>query len=162
MSRKRESARRNDPSPDPAAFRQLMEEGCTVLRLHAATRLGMQAYNAFIAEVDLTMPQFATLASLYQEDGLSVTALAQLIGVDSTTLTRNLRLLEKRNLISQGTPADDRRRRVVRLTPEGRRLFARALPLWQKAQAALTKKLGAAQTAALHQQLSQTIEKLRS
>lgn len=154
-------ARKTDPVLDSAAFRQLMEEGCTVLRLHTATRLGMQAYNAFIAEVDLTMPQFATLASLCEEDGLSVTALAQLIGVDSTTLTRNLRLLEKRNLISQGTAAEDRRRRVVRLTPEGRRLFARALPLWQKAQAALTKKLGAAQTATLHQQLSQTIEKLR-
>ncbi len=154
--------KRSDLSPDPAAFRQLMEEGCTVLRLHAATRLGMQAYHAFIAELDLTMPQFATLASLCQEDGLSVTALAQLIGVDSTTLTRNLRLLEQRGLVSQGTATDDRRRRVVRLTTEGRRLFARALPLWQKAQAALTKKLGAAQTAALHQHLSQTIEKLRT
>ncbi len=155
MSRKRES------QPDPAAFRQLMEDGCTVLRLHAATRLGMQAYNAFMAEIDLTMPQFATLASLCQQDGLSVTELAQLIGVDSTTLTRNLRLLEKRGLVSQHTASDDRRRRVLRLTAEGRRLFVRALPLWQQAQAALTKKLGPAQTAALHQQLSQTIEKLR-
>lgn len=153
--------RKREPQPDPAAFSQLMEEGCTVLRLHAATRLGMQAYNAFMAEIDLTMPQFATLASLCQEDGLSVTELAQLIGVDSTTLTRNLRLLEQRGLISQHTASDDRRRRVLRLTAEGRRLFVRALPLWQKAQAALTKKLGPAQTAALHQQLSQTIEKLR-
>lgn len=161
MSRQREPSRRSD-IPDPAAFRELTDEGCTVLRLHAATRLGMQAYNAFMAEVDLTMPQFATLASLCQEDGLSVTALAQLIGVDSTTLTRNLRLLERRGLIAQGTAAEDRRRRIVRLTAEGRRLFARALPLWQKAQAALTKKLGAAQTAALHQQLSQAIEKLRT
>lgn len=155
MSRKREF------QPDPAAFRQLMEEGCTVLRLHAATRLGMQAYNAFMAEIDLTMPQFATLASLCQEDGLSVTELAQLIGVDSTTLTRNLRLLEKRGLVSQHTASDDRRRRLLRLTAEGRRLFVRALPLWQQAQAALTKKLGPSQTTALHQQLSQTIEKLR-
>jgi DNA-binding MarR family transcriptional regulator len=160
MSRKRD-VRRSD-LPDPVAFRQLMEEGCTVLRLHAATRLGMQAYNAFMAEVDLTMPQFATLASLCQTDGLTVTALAQLIGVDSTTLTRNLRLLEQRNLIVQAAAADDRRRRIVRLTADGRRLFVRALPLWQKAQAALTRKLGAAQTATLHQQLSQTIEKLRT
>ncbi|MEK9968588.1 MAG: MarR family winged helix-turn-helix transcriptional regulator [Ferrovibrio sp.] len=161
MSRKREAARRGD-LPDPAAFHQLMQDGCTVLRLHAATRLGMQAYAAVMAEVDLTMPQFATLASLCQQDGLSVTALAQLVGVDSTTLTRNLRLLEQRGLVVQDIAADDRRRRVLRLTADGRRLFARALPLWQKAQAALTRKLGAAQAAALHQQLGQTIEKLRN
>jgi hypothetical protein len=65
-------ARKRSDTPDSAAFRQLMEEGCIVLRLHAATRLGMQAYGAAMAEVDLTMPQFATLASLTQEDGLSV------------------------------------------------------------------------------------------
>lgn len=154
-------ARKTDPVLESAAFRQLMEEGCTVLRLHAATRLSMQAYNAFMAEVDLTMPQFATLASLYQEDGLSMAALAQLIGVDATTLTRNLRLLERRGLVLQDTAADDRRRRVVRLTPEGRRLFLRAVPLWQKAQAALKKRLGVTQTEALHKQLTQVVEKLR-
>jgi DNA-binding MarR family transcriptional regulator len=154
-------SRKRSDTPDPAAFRQLVEEGCTVLRLHAATRLSMQAYNGFMAEVDLTMPQFATLASLYQEDGLSVSALAQLIGVDSTTLTRNLRLLEQRGLITQGTAAQDRRRRVVRLTPDGRKLFVRAVPLWQKAQAALKKRLGVAQIEVLHKQLTQVIEKLR-
>ncbi|MFN3401128.1 MAG: MarR family winged helix-turn-helix transcriptional regulator, partial [Ferrovibrio sp.] len=132
------------------------------LRLHAATRLSMQAYNGFMAEVDLTMPQFATLASLYQEEaGLSVTELAQLIGVDSTTLTRNLRLLERRALVLQDIAADDRRRRVVRLTPEGRKLFVRAVPLWYKAQAALKKRLGVTQIEALHKQLTQVVEKLR-
>jgi DNA-binding MarR family transcriptional regulator len=152
--------KRSDPS-DSAAFRQLTEEGCIVLRLHAATRLGMQAYGAVMAEVDLTMPQFATLASLSQEDGLSVTALAQLVGVDATTLTRNLRLMEQRGLVSQGTAAADRRRRVVRITADGRRLFAKALPLWQKAQAALVKRLGVAQTEALHKQLAHAVDRLR-
>jgi len=154
-------ARKPDPVLDSAAFRQLMEEGCTVLRLHAATRLSMQAYNGLMAEVDLTMPQFATLASLYREDGLSVTELAHLVGVDSTTLTRNLRLLERRALVLQVTAADDRRRRVVRLTPEGRKLFVRAVPVWQKAQAALKKRVGVSQVEALHKQLTQVIEKLR-
>jgi DNA-binding MarR family transcriptional regulator len=155
-------ARKTDPVLESAAFRQLMDEGCIVLRLHAATRLSMQAYNGFMAEVDLTMPQFATLASLYQEEaGLSVTELAQLIGVDSTTLTRNLRLLERRVLVLQDIAPDDRRRRVVRLTPEGRKLFVRAVPLWQKAQAALKKRLGVAQIETLHKQLTQVIEKLR-
>lgn len=155
-------ARKTDPVLESAAFRQLMEEGCTVLRLHAATRLSMQAYNGIMAEVDLTMPQFATLASLYQEEaGLSVTELAQLIGVDSTTLTRNLRLLERRALVLQDIAPDDRRRRVVRLTPEGRKLFVRAVPLWHKAQAALKKRLGVAQIETLHKQLTQVVEKLR-
>lgn len=157
--------RKRSDQIDPAAFRQLMEQGCTVLRLHAATRLGMQAYGALMSEVDLTMPQFATLASLCREDaqkdGLSITALAQLVGVDATTLTRNLRPLERRGLIVQGTAAEDRRRRVVRLTAEGRRLFARALPLWQKAQAALTKRLGVTQAEALHKQLAHAVERLR-
>src|SRR3546814_10055694 len=57
---------------------------------------------------------------------------------------RNLRLLEQRGLIQQAVSPEDRRRRVIRLTTEGKRTFLKALPLWQKAQAALSEKIGRA------------------
>ncbi|HLT76559.1 MAG TPA: MarR family winged helix-turn-helix transcriptional regulator [Ferrovibrio sp.] len=152
---------RRRPDPADAAFRQLTEEGCTLQRLHAANRLAGQVYAGYFAETGLTAPQFGTLAFLYRDGSHAVGELAALLDSDQTTITRNLRLLEQRGLVRQAVAPEDRRRRVIRLTPEGRRAFQKALPLWQKAQAALTEILGRAQTAAFNRQLDEAMARLR-
>lgn len=131
------------------------------MRLQAASRLGMQFYAEYLAETGLTGPQFATLAYLSRDGSHSVGSLAELLHTDQTTLTRNLRLLEQRRLVVQAVAPEDRRRKVIRLTGEGRQLFRKALPLWQKAQAELTRRLGQAQTAQLNRQLDQAMPRLR-
>lgn len=145
-----------------AAFKQLNEEGCTVMRLHMAARLGQQLYAEYLAQTGLTGPQFGTLAFLYRDEVHAVNELAVLLGADPTTMTRNLRLMEQRGLITQAPAARDRRRREVRLTAEGRRVFQKALPLWQKAQAALTERLGRVQTADLNRRLDEVLPRLHA
>ncbi|HEX6956751.1 MAG TPA: MarR family winged helix-turn-helix transcriptional regulator [Ferrovibrio sp.] len=151
--------KRSDPAD--AAFRQLNEEGCTVMRLHMAARLGQQLYGEYMAEAGLTSPQFGTLAFLYRDGVHAVSELAVLLGIDPTTLTRNLRLMEQRGLITQAPAAQDRRRREIRLTAEGHRVFRKALPLWQKAQATLAERLGQLQVADLNRRLDDALPRLR-
>ncbi len=152
---------RKRPDPADIAFRQLTEEGCTLQRLHAANRLAAQVYAGYFAETGLSAPQFGTLAYLHRDGSHTVGELAALLDTDQTTLTRNLRLLEQRGLTQQAVSPEDRRRRVIRLTAEGRRVFLKALPSWQKAQAALTDILGRAQTASFNRQLDEAMARLR-
>lgn len=143
------------------AFQQLLDQGCTVLRLQNTARVAAQLYAGYYAEVDLTAAQFGTLAYLYRDGVHSVGTLADAVHTDQTTLTRNLRLLEKRGLISQAVSAADRRRRDIRLTPDGRRLFQKAVLVWQRAQAALTEKIGKTQTAELHRRLDEILPRIK-
>jgi DNA-binding MarR family transcriptional regulator len=152
--------KRSDPAD--LAFQQLCDLGCTGMRLQAVTRLAMQIYSEFLADTGLSSAQFATLAYLSRDGSQSIGHLAELLDTDQTTLTRNLRLMEQRKLIAQSVSATDRRRKVIRLTPEGHRLFRKALPLWQKAQAELARRLGHAQTAQLNRQLDLAMPRLRT
>lgn len=73
---------------------------------------------------------------------MSITQLAEQAVMDRTTLARNLDLLEREGLV-RIQPGEDGRVREVTLTGAGRGKLAAALPLWEKAQAQVTKKLGA-------------------
>lgn len=143
------------------AFQQLLDQGCTLLRLQNAARVAAQLYAGYYTELDLTAAQFGTLAYLYRDGVHSVGTLADAVHTDQTTLTRNLRLLEKRGLISQTVAADDRRRRDIRLTPDGKRLLQKALLQWQQAQAALTEKIGRTQTADLNRRLDEILRRIK-
>jgi len=70
-----------------------------------------------------------------------MTTLADALAMDRTTLTRNLRPLERRGLV-RVTTGDDRRVRIVTLTTRGRTALADALPLWKKAQAQVAEAFG--------------------
>ena len=63
------------------------------------------------------------------------------MGMDRSTLTRNLRPLERDGLVKLGIEGW-RRSRTVEITKKGRSRLKDALPLWEKAQAALRRKLG--------------------
>jgi len=68
--------------------------------------------------------------------------LADAVGADRTTLTRGLQRLERDGLVAVEEGGDDRRERIVALTPAGARKFATALPLWRIAQANTVARLG--------------------
>ena len=81
-----------------------------------------------------------------------MTELAELMAMDRTTLTRNLRPLEKEALAAV-TPGADRRTRSVALTAAGRSRLEQALPAWRQAQAYMAEQLGAAQWRSLRRML---------
>lgn len=61
--------------------------------------------------------------------------------MDRTTLTRNLKPLERENWL-KSEPGQDQRTRVISLTDNGEAVLAKALPLWKQAQSSVEKMLG--------------------
>ena len=75
------------------------------------------------------------MMSLNRPEPPSLGTVASFLAMDRTTLTAALKPLERRGLVKLTADADDRRRRLVALTPKGRTVLARAIPLWQRAHA---------------------------
>ena len=80
--------------------------------------------------------------------------------IDRTTLTRNLRVLEKDGLI-ESVPGADQRTHPVRLSKKGERALNRALPYWEQAQSRIVAGLGEQKFRALLKDLSTLAELAR-
>jgi DNA-binding MarR family transcriptional regulator len=133
---------------------------CTCLRLRRTARRVTQIYDQMLEPAGLTLAQFSLIAHLYAGEGLSVGDLAEALDTDPTTLTRNLKPLIERRLVSVRQDEEDRRRRAIVLTPAGRGLLPVAYPLWRKAQAHMLRLLGESQTAQLNKTLDRSLGRL--
>ena len=98
-----------------------------------------RSYEEFLRPLGLKVTQFILLIALEQGRAGSTTELADLLGMERTTLIRNFQLLERQTLIKTRI---DKGRRKAELTAEGRALLDRALPLWGEAQSKLVGRLG--------------------
>lgn len=125
--------------PQPILPDQVGRE-CVMFRVRLTARAVTKHYEDALRPCGLKGPQFSLLVSLSADPGLSATELAHRMGIDRTTLVRNLDLLERDGLIA--TSLDGRARRKT-LTRKGAGVLAEALPLWRAAQDALIGKLGA-------------------
>jgi DNA-binding MarR family transcriptional regulator len=120
--------------------------------LRRTARRLTQAYDQALRPSGLRLTQYSVLANLTRRGGLSITDLAELLAMERTTLTRNLRPLERAGWVRVG-PGPDRRSRAVEITPAGRRVFDQALPLWREAERAFRRRLGRDRAAALSRML---------
>jgi DNA-binding MarR family transcriptional regulator len=89
----------------------------------------------------LHVAQFTLLQALNQASEISQKRLAELLEIDSTTLTRTLALLRRKGWLHSEAGADRRELRLS-LTAAGKREYKRALPYWQSAQKGLEQALG--------------------
>ncbi len=113
---------------------------CLCSGLRRAARAMTQHYGRHLRPFGLQGPQFTVLVVLGQTGPLPMSRLAQRLGLERTTLTRNLRLLAAKHWVTVDE-TEDRRVRVVSLTDKGRAAARRALPAWREAQAAAKRKL---------------------
>jgi len=116
-------------------------ENCVCHRTRMAARAVTRLYDDALRPVGLRATQLAVLVAVGGDDVVSITALAKFMGMDRSTLTRNLTPLERESLIQVGIEGW-RRSRTVEITKKGRSRLREALPLWEKAQEALRRKLG--------------------
>jgi DNA-binding MarR family transcriptional regulator len=129
---------------------------CTCFNLRKATRAVTQLYDEFLRPSGLRATQFSLLMLIRGLGPLRITELAEEAVMDRTTLKRNLELLQREGLVHIASGEDARVREVSLTAAAGSRL-ARALPLWQRAQAHLTKELGAGRTDRMLADLSAAI-----
>src|ERR1700737_4970879 len=104
---------------------------CTCSQARRFARKLSSLYDALLSPEDLTITQYSLLANIERAGQLSHAVLAEKVGMDRTTLTRNLRPLTRAKWVTAETGED---RRQHQLTPAGRRKLVRSSPLWEEAQ----------------------------
>jgi DNA-binding MarR family transcriptional regulator len=116
---------------------------CACANLRRAARIVTQRYDQQLQPAGIKATQFTLLQALTRTGGISQGNLGELLGLDSTTLTRTLALLRRKGWI-QTKPGQDRREVRLTLTAEGKRKYLSALHYWQSAQRQLRRVLSEA------------------
>ena len=114
---------------------------CVCLGIRKAARLVTKRYDDAFRPLNITSGQFSILAAMLRDDPAPLGALADALGMDRTTLTRNLKPLIASGLVAEAEDEADRRVRGLLLTAAGRDLMIRALDVWEKVQDATLARL---------------------
>ncbi|MDT4870305.1 HpaR: homoprotocatechuate degradation operon regulator, HpaR [compost metagenome] len=96
----------------------------------------------------MNVAQYSLLKHLARLDQPSITSLAEAMGLDRSTLGRNLKVLEAKGLV-QLDGGEDQRNRLVSLTPAGRLVLEQALQAWEQVQQDMGQRIGPEKRAAL-------------
>src|ERR1700732_3127554 len=116
-------------------------DSCAGWNSRLAARRITQFLDREIQELGLSVAQLGLMAQIAIISDDTLGALAQRMGLDQSTLSRNLRTLEGGGLIEIAVVETDLRRRAVWLTETGARRLEAAIPVWRKAHARLAKLL---------------------
>jgi DNA-binding MarR family transcriptional regulator len=116
-------------------------QSCAVFNLRKASRALTQFYETALRPSGLRVTQFTLMVAVNLLGAITISRLAETMVMDRTTLSRNLKLLEKKGFIKI-IPGEDRRERVAVLTQLGREALGKALPLWDATQSEIVDGLG--------------------
>lgn len=108
-----------------------VRDTCLCLHVQRAARALARRFDEGLRPVGLTNGQFSLMMSLNRAEPPGMASVAALLGMDRTTLTAALKPLRRRGLLKITARRADRRGRVAVLTPKGRRLLVRAVPVWR-------------------------------
>jgi len=139
--------------------RKLCEEaaaGCLYAHTRRASRALGQLYEGSLKESGLRGGQLPVLITLALAGPSTISQLGSYLVMDRTTLTRNLKPIQREGLVAI-KPGEDRRTRIVSLTNKGYRTLSRALPLWKKNHDQVIKKMGKKKSETLVTQLSSVV-----
>ena len=114
---------------------------CASFNFRKTARAVTRLYDVALQESGIRSTQFAILVAIAKKHPISMGALGELLVIDSTTLTRSLRLLQKAGLVTISNRAA-KRQRFLSLTNRGENTLARAVPLWRKAQERFEATIG--------------------
>ena len=128
--------------------RFMIRTPCACVRVRRGTRALTDLYDRALSPAGLKITQFSVLRTVQRLGPVSISALAEEMALDRSTLGRNLLVLKRRGLVRL-QDGDDLRAWSVELTPRATRLIEHALPGWEAAQEKVRRALGAAGVAAL-------------
>lgn len=114
---------------------------CVAGRVLRAARLITRHYDDALRPTGLTITQFGLLHVIGRYEPESISRVAELMNLDRTSLSRNLKPLEKAGFVHRGNEGSQRKRRVL-LTTLGLKKLEEARPYWKAAQARMEDVLG--------------------
>jgi DNA-binding MarR family transcriptional regulator len=118
-----------------------VRDTCLCLFIQRAARAVARRFDEALRPLGLTNGQFSLLMSLNRPQPPTIANVAALLAMDRTTLTANLKPLQRRGLIAVTIDPADRRSRRLRLTAAGRALLVAAVPVWRRNHKAIERLL---------------------
>ena len=115
----------------PLTVTHEVRDRCLCLHLQRAARAIARRFDEALRPVGLTNGQYSLLVSLNRPHPPKISDVAHLLAMDRTTLTANLKPLERRGLLTIAPDPADRRSRRLALTDAGRDLLVQAVPIWR-------------------------------
>lgn len=116
-------------------------DSCTCSELRRAARAVTLLYDNAFRSSGLLSTQLGVLHVIYKSDSIRISHLAKELGMDRTTLTRNLSVLQRQGFIKISSGKDNRTR-IVTITNKGRTTIAKAIPLWNDVQNKVKEQMG--------------------
>ncbi len=120
----------------------LVRDTCLCLHAQRAARALARRFDDALRPLGLTSGQFSLMMSLNRPEPPGMGSVASLLAMDRTTLTAALKPLQRRGLVEVAIAPADRRGRLLTLTPAGRALLSRALPVWEQTHGVVEGLLG--------------------
>ncbi len=114
---------------------------CYCILLRRASRRVTSLYDDALAPIGINLAQFSLLRNIQRAEPISLTDLGQRTELDRSTVSRNVKVLEKMELVVMAN-SQDQRETAVGLSDKGRQILAEGAPLWDGVQAAIEAKLG--------------------
>jgi DNA-binding MarR family transcriptional regulator len=118
-----------------------VRDNCLCLHVQRAARALARHFDEAFKPLGITHGQYSLLNSLNRPQPASMTSVATLLAMDRTTLTANLKVLERKGLVTIATNKEDKRSRLLSLTASGKALLKEAAPIWKKEHAAVERLL---------------------
>ncbi len=118
-----------------------VRDTCLCLHVQRAARALARRFDEALRPLALTQGQFSLLMSLNRPQPPGIGEVSALLAMDRTTVTANVKPLERRGLVRVRVNPDDRRNRRLELTAAGRALLAAAAPIWKRTHAATERRL---------------------
>jgi DNA-binding MarR family transcriptional regulator len=137
-----------------------VSESCVCLHARMTARAVTRAYDKALAPLGLEATQFTLLAAIMANPEKSITALADKLALERSSLSRNLKLLQTRGLIAPAGHGG--RAAAFGVTAAGADLLAEALPLWSKVQRKSETAMGAVTWSVTRETLRQLRRSLRT
>src|SRR5580658_8041641 len=131
----------------------ILVRDCLCLHVQRAARALARRFDDALRPLGLTNGQFSLLMSLNRPQAPGMAAVASLLAMDRTTLTAALKPLQRRGLVKVAPDPKDRRGRLLTLTAKGRKLLARAVPVWKSTHLAVERLMGDAEPDRLRKNL---------
>ena len=116
-------------------------DSCTCSELRRAARAVTLLYDNAFRSSGLLSTQLGVLHVIYKSDSIRISHLAKELGMDRTTLTRNLSVLQRQGFIKISSGKDNRTR-IVTITNKGCTTIAKAIPLWNDVQNKVKEQMG--------------------
>jgi DNA-binding MarR family transcriptional regulator len=132
---------------------------CSAYKTRQLAKLVMLHFEASVKSLGIKGTQFSLLGFIQRDGPIKPTDLANIMGLSTSTLSRNMQPLIAQGWLALGQGIDGRSR-ILKITPTGRQMFLRAAKRWQQAQSSLGEQVGLEDLATLHCIIDGALKKL--